>query len=86
MNIRPSNEPLQRATDSVARHYEQLQPLDGDDDVIRKAVAQAELVPLLAALAVVMEDTSLIPEDLMPPTPPLLAAAAPHGGMSAEAQ
>lgn len=86
MNIHPTNEQLQRAADSVARHYEQLQPLDGDDDVIRNAVAQAELVPLLAALAVIMEDTSLIPEDLMPPTPPLLAAAAPHGGMSAEAQ
>ena len=74
------------ATSPLARHYGRLEPLSGDDDAIRNAVDQAELPPLLAALSVIMEDTSLIPDDLMPPTPPLLAAAAPHGGMSEAAQ
>jgi 4-hydroxyacetophenone monooxygenase len=72
--------------DALAAHYEQVLPLDGDDAAIKAAVAQAELPPLLAVLSVLLEDGSLIPRELTPPTPPLLAAAAPHGGMSEEAQ
>jgi 4-hydroxyacetophenone monooxygenase len=72
--------------DALEGYFETVQPLDGDDAVIESAVAQAELPPLLAVLSTLMGDRALIPDELMPPTPPLIAAAAPHGGMSSEAQ
>jgi 4-hydroxyacetophenone monooxygenase len=72
--------------DPLAVYYDQVLPLNGDNSTIKAAVAQAELPPLLAVLSVLAEDGSLIPGELMPPTPPLLAAAAPQGGMSEEAQ
>lgn len=61
-------------------------PLDGDDGMIAAAVRDADLPALLAALAVMTDDPALLADDLVPPTPPMMARIAPQGGMSPEAQ
>lgn len=50
------------------------------------AVQEAELPPLLAALAHVSGDLSLLTDDLCPPLPPMKTSIVPQGGMSAQAQ
>ena len=60
--------------------------IDVLDDFIREAVEDADLPALMATLAMITGDTSLIAADLEPPSPPMLTAIAPQGGMSQEAQ
>jgi len=67
-------------------HFNQVEKFDVADDFIRQAVDQADLPALLATLAMITGDTSLISEDLKPPTPRMTTAIAPQGGMSAQAQ
>ena len=67
-------------------HFNQVEKIDENDDFIRQAVDQADLPALLATLAMITGDTLLIAPDLEPPTPPMLTAIAPQGGMSVEAQ
>lgn len=50
------------------------------------AIEEAELPPLLAALAHFTGDTSILADDLCPPLRPMAAAVEPQGGMSPEAQ
>lgn len=57
-----------------------------DEEALREAVREAELPPLLAALAHVTGDTSLLSDDLCPPLPPMAAAIEPQGGMTQAAQ
>ncbi len=66
--------------------FSRFEKIDASDDFIRKAVEEADLPALMAALAMITGDTSLISEDLKPPTPPMITAIAPQGGMSKEAQ
>lgn len=65
---------------------ENVSPIDRDDAEIRQAVSQAELPALLAALAMVNRDMSLLDPAFKPPLPAMDATIAPQGGMSAEAQ
>jgi 4-hydroxyacetophenone monooxygenase len=58
----------------------------GDDDAIAAAVAEAEIPALLAALALVTGDLTILREDLRPPQNPIGATIEPQGGMSAAAQ
>ena len=67
-------------------HFNQVEKISEDDDFIRQAVDQADLPALLATLAMITGDTLLIAPDLEPPTPPMLTAIAPQGGMSVAAQ
>ena len=67
-------------------HFNRVEYIDATDDFIRQAVDQADLPALLATLAMITGDTSLIAPDLKPPTPPMMTAIAPQGGMSMEAQ
>jgi 4-hydroxyacetophenone monooxygenase len=60
--------------------------LPGDEQALRAALQEAELPPLLAALAHISGDISLLSDDLCPPLPPMAATIEPQGGMSAEAQ
>jgi 4-hydroxyacetophenone monooxygenase len=55
------------------------EPITGSDDEIRAAVADAELPPLLAALAHVTGDPALRPGGLAPPT---ISRLVPQGGYS----
>lgn len=65
---------------------ENVASIEVDDAAIRQAVSQAELSPLLATLAMVNKDLSLLDPALKPPLPPMDAMIAPQGGLSAEAQ
>jgi 4-hydroxyacetophenone monooxygenase len=56
------------------------------DAEIASAVAQAELPALIAALAMLLDDETLLREPLRPPAPFRNGTIAPQGGMSAEAQ
>src|SRR4029077_6007187 len=60
-----------------------IEPIVESDDEIKTALEQAELPPLLAALAYVTGDLSLLRDDLRP-NPMLLAL--PQGGLSEEQQ
>lgn len=60
--------------------------IDVDDATIRQMVSQADLPPLLATLAMINRDLSLLDPALKPPLPAMDATIAPQGGMSAEAQ
>lgn len=73
-------------TDSgVMEQFNRCEPIDAPDDFIRHAVEEADLPALMATLAMITGDTSLIAADLKPPTPPMLTTIAPQGGMSEEA-
>ncbi|MCW2701348.1 MAG: monooxygenase [Blastococcus sp.] len=60
--------------------------LTEDEQTIRRMVADAELPPLLAALAHLTGDMSLIRPEFRPPLRSLQASMEPQGGMTAEAQ
>ncbi|MFD1860305.1 NAD(P)/FAD-dependent oxidoreductase [Aeromicrobium camelliae] len=64
----------------------QLHTVDEKGEQIEAAVAQAELAPLLAALAHALGDDSFLADDLRPPLRPAEAEIFPQGGMSAEQQ
>ncbi|MGH8867772.1 MAG: flavin-containing monooxygenase [Actinomycetes bacterium] len=63
-----------------------VQPLDADDATLREMLLDAELPPLLAALAHVTGDMSLVDPALRPPLVPRASGVDAHGGMSPEAQ
>ncbi len=60
-----------------------IEPIDATDEEIRRALEDAELPPLLPALAYMTGDLSLLVDDLRPD--PLLAAM-PQGGLSDKEQ
>jgi 4-hydroxyacetophenone monooxygenase len=66
--------------------FDDVLPITVDDQTIEARVADADLPALLAALAMLTGDETLISEQLRPPTPPMGAAIAPQGGMSPEVQ
>lgn len=66
--------------------FNHVAPIDASDDFIRQAVEEADLPALMATLAMITGDRSLIAPDLKPPAPPMSTVIAPQGGMSAEAQ
>ena len=66
--------------------FNEVSPIAASREEIEAAVEQGDLPALLAALAMITGDESLIAEDLRPPTPPMGATIKPQGGMSAEAQ
>jgi 4-hydroxyacetophenone monooxygenase len=66
--------------------FDQVAPIEATDEDIRAAVNDAELPALLAALAMLTGDESLLTEDLKPPSPSMTSRISPQGGMSAAAQ
>lgn len=70
----------------VMEQFSRFEPIDASDDFIKQAVEGADLPALMATLAMITQDTSLITAELKPPAPPMLTAIAPQGGMSQEAQ
>lgn len=66
--------------------FDDTLPVTAGDDEIRAAVAEADLPSLLAALAVLTGDETLIAGELQPPLPPMRASIAPQGGMDAGQQ
>ncbi|WP_228002826.1 flavin-containing monooxygenase [Nocardia australiensis] len=67
-------------------HYDACLPIVEDDDFLERAVQDADLPALLAALALANADPSLLADELRPPLPPMDSVIAPQGGMSADAQ
>ncbi|HET6949869.1 MAG TPA: NAD(P)/FAD-dependent oxidoreductase [Acidimicrobiales bacterium] len=63
---------------------QEIEPITASDEELRAALADAELPPLLPALAYATGDLSLLDESLRPD--PLLAAQLPQGGLSDEQQ
>jgi 4-hydroxyacetophenone monooxygenase len=63
-----------------------MTPLTEDEQTIRRMVADAELPPLLAALAHLTGDMTLIRPEFRPPLRSLEAAIEPQGGMTPEIQ
>ena len=66
--------------------FHRVDKIDASDDFIRHAVDEADLPALMAALAMITGDRSLISADLKPPTPPMMTVIAPQGGLSQQAQ
>lgn len=66
--------------------YDSVLDIDADDEQLEAVVMEAELAPLLAALALATGDLTILHDDLRPPLPPMAARIEPQGGMSAEAQ
>ena len=65
---------------------EQHEPITESDASLRDIVAQAELPPLLAALAAATGDTAGLTPGLRPPLTPVNTVGHPHGGMTPEQQ
>ena len=61
-------------------------PITASDQEIEAAVADAELPALLAALAMVTGDSTLVSDEVRPPIPPMGASIKPQGGMPPEMQ
>ncbi|MGJ7491477.1 flavin-containing monooxygenase [Variovorax sp. ZT4R33] len=66
--------------------FDQVSPITASDEEIQNAVAEADLPALMATLAMITGDTSLIAPDLKPSLPPMTTVIAPQGGMDAQAQ
>jgi len=66
--------------------FDEVSPITATREDIEAAVLQGDLPSLLASLAMITGDESLIAEDLRPPTPPMGATVQPQGGMSEAAQ
>lgn len=66
--------------------YDSVLDIVANDEHLEAVVQQAELAPLLAALALATGDLSLLEDELQPPLPPMAARIAPQGGMSEAAQ
>lgn len=79
------NQAYERET-ATPGHFDVCLPIVEDDAFLEQAVAEAELPALLAALALVNNDLSLLSDELRPPLPPMDSVIAPQGGMTAEAQ
>ncbi len=76
-------EPEHGATMGV---FNRVEPIDASDEFIRQAVEQADLPSLMATLAMLTGDTSLIAPEVKPPVPPMRVEIAQQGGMSKEMQ
>lgn len=63
-----------------------VEPIEASDEFIRQAVEQADLPSLMATLAMLTGDTSLIASDIKPPVPPIRVEIPQQGGMSKEMQ
>ena len=63
-----------------------FEPIIASDAEIAKAVSDADLPALLAALAVLTGDETLLADDLQPQPPKMGASIMPQGGLSQEAQ
>ncbi len=66
--------------------FDEVSAITATREDIEAAVLQGDLPSLLASLAMITGDESLIAEDLRPPTPPMGATVQPQGGMSEAAQ
>ena len=64
------------------RDFDRVRPIRASDEEIARAVEQADMPALLAALAMLTQDFSLIADELKPPTPAMTSTIAPQGGMS----
>ncbi len=71
---------------NIMEQFSRYPKIDASDDFIRSAVEDADLPALMATLAMITGDLNLLAPDLKPPSPPMLTAIAPQGGMSLEAQ
>lgn len=71
--------------DGVSK-LDHVEPITASDEEIARAVVDADLPALLAALAVLTDDVALIAEDLRPPPSKMGASIKPQGGMSADVQ
>lgn len=65
--------------------FDEILPIVANDGEIERAVGEADMPSLLAALAMLSGDDELIGDDLRPPLPPMGASIQPQGGMSPEA-
>jgi 4-hydroxyacetophenone monooxygenase len=63
-----------------------VEPIIATDAEIAKAVNDADLPALLAALAVLTGDETLLADDVRPPPSRMGASIKPQGGLSQEAQ
>lgn len=66
--------------------FDRVELIHATDEEINAAVLDAELPALLAALAMLTGDESLITDELKPPSPSMTSRIAPQGGMSTEVQ
>jgi 4-hydroxyacetophenone monooxygenase len=66
--------------------FNHVERIDASDEFIREAVRDADLPALMATLAMITGDTSLIAPDIKPPVPPMLTVVAPQGGLTPQAQ
>lgn len=73
-------------TGDLIERFSRFERIDVSDEFLSQAVEDADLPALLATLAMITGDTSLIATDLKPPSPPMVTVIAPQGGMTPEAQ
>lgn len=85
--MKPASEEAQRhASAEPIKVFDTVQAIHASDAEIEAAVRDAELPALLAALAMLSGDESLLADDLKPASPSMTARIAPQGGMPPEAQ
>jgi 4-hydroxyacetophenone monooxygenase len=85
MNLASSQQVAASRLEGVSK-FDHIDPIVASDAEIAVAVVDADLPALLAALAVLTDDDSLIAEDLRPPPSKMGASIKPQGGLSPEAQ
>ncbi|MDR7096023.1 flavin-containing monooxygenase [Hydrogenophaga laconesensis] len=67
------------------KSFDHVAKIVASDEDIRRAVDEADMPSLLAALAMLTQDFELIGDDLKPPTPAMTSTISPQGGMGPEA-
>ncbi len=65
---------------------DEYEAITEDDATLERIVADSDLPALLAAIAAVTGDTSILREELRPPLTPVDTVGLPHGGLDAAAQ
>lgn len=85
MNLANSQPVAASKLEGVSK-LDHVEPIVASNEEIARAVVDADLPALLAALAVLTDDASLIADDLRPPPAKMGASIKPQGGMSQEAQ
>lgn len=85
MNLANSQQVAASKLEGVSK-LDHVEPIVASDEEIARAVVDADLPALLAALAVLTGDASLIADDLRPPPTRMGASIKPQGGMSRQAQ
>jgi 4-hydroxyacetophenone monooxygenase len=78
--------PLAAAELEGVGKLDDVEPIIANDAEIAQAVNDADLPALLAALAVLTDDETLLADDLQPPPLRMGASIKPQGGLSQEAQ